>query len=96
MKAVRLRTLYAGPTGVFNAGVVTAVSDEEAASLVAGGFAEPVDWPEPEPEEQTDNAQDETEPQSAATEAADEPETATAEPPENTAQRPARRRRGAR
>ena len=37
---VRLKTLMAGPDGVFPPGSVIEVSIEESRSLIAGGFAE--------------------------------------------------------
>ena len=38
---VRLKTLMAGPEGVFLPGSVIEVFHEEANALIAGGFAEP-------------------------------------------------------
>ena len=43
---VRLKTLMAGPEGVFPPESVVNVSREEAEALIAGGFAEPLDQPE--------------------------------------------------
>jgi len=43
---VRLKTLMAGPEGVFPAGSVANVPREEAEALIAGGFAERFDQPE--------------------------------------------------
>ena len=40
---VRLKTLMAGPEGVFLPGSVIEVSPEEANALIAGGFAEQVE-----------------------------------------------------
>jgi len=42
---VRLKTLMAGPEGVFLPGSVIEVSSEEARALIAGGFAEPAEQP---------------------------------------------------
>jgi hypothetical protein len=42
---VRLKTLMAGPEGVFPIGSVIDAGDEEAAALIAGGFAERYDRP---------------------------------------------------
>jgi hypothetical protein len=42
---VRLKTLMTGPEGVFPIGLVIDVGDEEAAALIAGGFAERLDRP---------------------------------------------------
>jgi hypothetical protein len=42
---VRLKTLMAGPDGVFPPDSVIDAGDEEAEALIAGGFAEPVDCP---------------------------------------------------
>ena len=40
---IRLKTLMAGPEGVFPPGSVIEVSPEEARTLIAGGFAEQVE-----------------------------------------------------
>jgi hypothetical protein len=42
---VRLKTLMAGPEGVFPIGSVIDAGDEEAEALIAGGFAERYDRP---------------------------------------------------
>lgn len=39
---VKLRTLMAGPAGVFQPGQVLTVSTETGQALIAGGYAEPV------------------------------------------------------
>ncbi len=39
---IRLKTLMAGPEGVFPPASVIETSDDEARALIAGGFAEPV------------------------------------------------------
>ncbi len=43
---IRLKTLMAGPEGVFPPGSVIEVSSEEARALIAGGYAEPVPNPD--------------------------------------------------
>lgn len=42
---VRMLTLAAGPMGVFPPGSVREVSESDAAALIGGGFAVPVDVP---------------------------------------------------
>jgi hypothetical protein len=42
---VRLKTLMAGPEGVFSPGAVIDAGTEEAEALIAGGYAERVDPP---------------------------------------------------
>jgi hypothetical protein len=42
---IRLKTLMAGPEGVFPPGSVIEVSPEEARALIAGGYAEAVPRP---------------------------------------------------
>jgi hypothetical protein len=42
---VKLKTLMAGPEGVFQPGSVIDIDMDEADSLVAAGYAEPVDRP---------------------------------------------------
>ncbi len=42
---IRLKTLMAGPEGVFLPGSVIEVSPEEARALIAGGYAETVPRP---------------------------------------------------
>jgi hypothetical protein len=42
---IRLKTLMAGPDGVFPPGSVIEVSPEEARALIAGGYAESVPRP---------------------------------------------------
>ncbi len=41
MKQVRMLSLSAGPDGVRNVNSTPVVSDDEAAELIAGGYAEP-------------------------------------------------------
>ena len=50
---VRLKTLMAGPDGVFPPGSVIEVSLEESRSLIAGGFGEPVHAPSVTPAAET-------------------------------------------
>lgn len=38
---VRLKTLYAGPTGIFQPGALVTFTDSEANDLIAGGYASP-------------------------------------------------------
>ena len=78
---VRLRNLAAGPGGIMPAGSVAEVSEEAGQALVAGGFADEVAAGPGEPTEETAEA---------------EPETATAEPPENAMRRNPRRRKARR
>jgi len=94
MPHVKMRTTGAGPEGPLPAGATVGVSDESAAALLEGGYAEAVNTPEPEREAAEGEPEEapETEPEEAA---AGEPETATAEPPENAAKpRPQRRKAG--
>jgi len=42
---IRLKTLMAGPDGVFPPGSVIEVSPEEAQALIAGGYAERLERP---------------------------------------------------
>lgn len=42
---VRLKTTYAGPAGVFQAGTVCDFPPAEAMALVGGGYADAVDAP---------------------------------------------------
>ncbi len=49
---IRLKTLMAGPDGVFLPGSVIEVSPEEARALFAGGYAEPVPRPAALPKEE--------------------------------------------
>ena len=50
---IRLKTLMAGPEGVFPPGSVIEVSLEESRSLIAGGFGEPVEAPTVAPAAET-------------------------------------------
>ncbi len=50
---IRLKTLMAGPEGVFPPGSVIEDSAEEAEMLIAGGFAEPLDAAPVMPEVET-------------------------------------------
>jgi hypothetical protein len=43
MSRVKLLTLMAGPTGVFQPGQIVTISTDMATALVAGGYAEMVD-----------------------------------------------------
>ena len=47
---IRLKTLMAGPGGVFLPGSVIEVSPEEARALIAGGYAEAVPRPAAPPQ----------------------------------------------
>lgn len=38
---VRLKTIYAGPAGIFEAGALVTLTDAEAAGLISGGYASP-------------------------------------------------------
>lgn len=48
MPRVRLNTLYASPLVVIQPGSIVDLSDEEAAELIAGHYASPVDYDQPE------------------------------------------------
>jgi len=78
-----MRTLAAGPGGVFAAGQVAEFDDETAEAMIAGGAAEAVETgaEAPSPEAEAEEA------------AGGEPETATAEPPERAVQPRPRRRK---
>lgn len=51
MKRVKMRTLSAGPDGVFPAGSIKEVSDEQAKQLIRAGYAEGIKEPKEKPKE---------------------------------------------
>ncbi len=42
---IRLKTLMAGPEGVFQAGSVIDIDSDEASALLSAGYAEPLEHP---------------------------------------------------
>jgi hypothetical protein len=49
---IRLKTLMAGPEGVFPPGSVIEVSPEESKALISGGYAEAVPRPATQPKDE--------------------------------------------